>query len=60
MTITVDNASSNDTAIAYLKTRVKTWGTSVLNGEYLHVRCIAHIMNLVVNDGLKLVTDAVC
>ncbi|CAO2816261.1 unnamed protein product [Amaranthus hypochondriacus] len=60
MTITVDNASSNDTAIGYLKTRVKTWGTSVLNGEYLHVRCIAHIMNLVVNDGLKLVTNAVC
>ena len=59
MTITVYNASSNDTTIAYLKIGIKMWGTSVLNGEYLYVRCITHIINLVVIDGLKLVTDVV-
>ncbi|KAF7841566.1 zinc finger BED domain-containing protein RICESLEEPER 1-like [Senna tora] len=51
--ITVDNASSNDTAVAYLKKRLKNWNGLVCDGDYLHVRCCAHILNLVVNDGLK-------
>lgn len=60
MTVTVDNASSNDVAVCYLKKRINNWKGSVLKGEYLHVRCVAHIMNLVVNDGLKLSNDSVC
>ncbi|XP_077222135.1 zinc finger BED domain-containing protein RICESLEEPER 2-like [Tasmannia lanceolata] len=52
-TIYVDNASSNDVAVGYLKRRINNWGTSVLQGKYLHMRCIAHIINLVVCDGLK-------
>ncbi|KAF7822115.1 zinc finger BED domain-containing protein RICESLEEPER 2-like [Senna tora] len=51
--ITVDNASSNDTAVAYLKKRLKNWNGLVGDSDYLHVRCCAHILNLVVNDGLK-------
>ncbi|KAF2322124.1 hypothetical protein GH714_007038 [Hevea brasiliensis] len=52
-TVTVDNASSNDVAIAYLKKKIVGWGFSILNCKYLHMRCIAHIINLVVVDGLK-------
>ncbi|XP_072060642.1 zinc finger BED domain-containing protein RICESLEEPER 2-like [Arachis hypogaea] len=52
-TITVDNASSNDTAISYLRTRMEDWNLHPMKGEHLHVRCCAHILNLVVNDGLK-------
>ncbi|XP_057740345.1 zinc finger BED domain-containing protein RICESLEEPER 2-like [Arachis stenosperma] len=52
-TITVDNASSNDTAISYLRTRMEDWNLHPLKREHLHVRCCAHILNLVVNDGLK-------
>lgn len=52
-TITVDNASSNDVALTYLKKRVKNMNGLVLDGEYFHMRCSAHILNLVVNDGLK-------
>jgi hypothetical protein len=53
-TITVDNASSNDLAISYLKNRMEDWNSHPLKGEYLHVRCCAHILNLVVGDGLRL------
>lgn len=52
-TITIDNASSNDVAISYLKSRMEDWNSHPLKGEHIHVRCCAHILNLVMNDGLK-------
>ncbi|XP_038889379.1 zinc finger BED domain-containing protein RICESLEEPER 2-like [Benincasa hispida] len=56
MTLTIDNASSNDTVIAYLKKCFKNG--LVLNGEFLHVRCCAHILNLIVRDDLKDINDS--
>ncbi|KAL4564899.1 hypothetical protein LXL04_028975 [Taraxacum kok-saghyz] len=52
-TITVDNASSNDLCIHYLKRRLNAWKHSVLDSQYLHMRCCAHILSLVIKDGLK-------
>ncbi|CAN1221315.1 Zinc finger BED domain-containing protein RICESLEEPER 2 [Linum grandiflorum] len=52
-TVTVDNASANDTAVTYLKDQLKNWGTSVMDGNYLHMRCVAHIVNLIVGVGLE-------
>jgi hypothetical protein len=52
-TITVDNASSNDVAVGVLRRRLNNMNGLVLDGEYLHFRCCAHILNLVVLDGLK-------
>ena len=52
LTITIDNASFNDLAIACLKEQFP-WRYRVLNNEFLHVRCSEHILNLVVQDGLK-------
>ncbi|KAI4327816.1 hypothetical protein L6164_020233 [Bauhinia variegata] len=52
-TITVDNASSNDVAISYLKKKLKNWNGLVCEGAFMHMRCAAHILNLIVNDGLK-------
>ncbi|KAH9687231.1 BED-type domain-containing protein [Citrus sinensis] len=58
-TITVDNASSNDLVISYLKKKLNNWGGLVLNGDYLHVRCCAHIINLIVTEGLKEMNNSV-
>ncbi|KAI4346227.1 hypothetical protein L6164_013296 [Bauhinia variegata] len=58
-TVTVDNASSNDVTISYLKKRIKSLNGLVLDGELLHVRCCAHILNLIVNDGLKDMQDSI-
>ncbi|KAI5420392.1 hypothetical protein KIW84_044253 [Lathyrus oleraceus] len=52
-TITADNASSNDVVITYLKNTMDDWNSHPLKGEYMHVRCCAHILNLVVQDVLK-------
>ncbi|KAG2685331.1 hypothetical protein I3760_10G120700 [Carya illinoinensis] len=49
-TVTVDNASSNDVAIEYLRK---------FEGKYIHIRCCAHIMNLIVNDGLRDCDDSI-
>ncbi|KAF7141255.1 hypothetical protein RHSIM_Rhsim06G0136800 [Rhododendron simsii] len=52
-TITVDNASSNAMAIKYLVKKTKDWEGTILGHDYLHVRCCAHILNLIVSDGLE-------
>lgn len=52
-TITVDNAPSNDGVIVYLQKKFDNWENNNLGGKYVHVRCIAHIINFVVQDGLK-------
>lgn len=58
-TVTVDNASSNDVAVSYLKQKIQNWGKAVLGGKWMHVRCVAHIVNLVVNDGLKRIGESI-
>ncbi|WOG95648.1 hypothetical protein DCAR_0414974 [Daucus carota subsp. sativus] len=50
-TITLDNASSNDKAISYLK-KFFRGPEAILENKFLHMRCCAHILNLVVKDGL--------
>ena len=52
-TLTVDNASSNNNTIKFLMRKTKNWKGTVLEHEFLHMRCCAHILNLIVGDGLK-------
>jgi len=52
-TIAVDNASANNTAIKYMQRVLNESKGCVAEGEYLHMRCFAHIINLIVGDGLK-------
>ena len=51
--VTVDNASSNDVACSELKKMVQKKLTYISNESYLHMRCVTHIINLIVWDGLK-------
>ncbi|XP_019194888.1 PREDICTED: zinc finger BED domain-containing protein RICESLEEPER 2-like [Ipomoea nil] len=52
-TVTVDNASSNDIALGFFKNKLLSWGGSSVRVQYMHMRCIAHVLNLVVQDGLR-------
>lgn len=52
-TITVDNASNNDVAIRIAKQTFSRSRKLPLDGKLFHVRCTAHILNLVVQDGLS-------
>ncbi|PHT30210.1 hypothetical protein CQW23_30195 [Capsicum baccatum] len=52
-TATVDNASSNNIAVPALSKKLDMWGTNVMDGKHLHVRCMTHILNLIMQDGLK-------
>ncbi|WVZ79992.1 hypothetical protein U9M48_027510 [Paspalum notatum var. saurae] len=53
MIVTVDNASANDNGISYLRRQLNSLKTNIALGKYLHMRCAAHIVNLIVQDGLK-------
>ena len=50
-TITLDNANNNDAAVRILKDAIKR--KLMLGGKIFHVRCCAHVINLLVQDGLS-------
>ena len=47
-TINVDNANSNNVAIDYVKKKTTERDSSILRGEFIHMHCCAHILNLIV------------
>ncbi|GMI86360.1 DAYSLEEPER [Hibiscus trionum] len=52
-TVTVDNASANGVGIEYLRKKLNHRNTCVANGKYMHMRCVAHVINLIVQEGVK-------
>jgi hypothetical protein len=52
-TIIADNATVNDVTIDYMRMKLKDKRDTILESEFLHMRCAAHILNLVLNEGLK-------
>ena len=58
-TITLDNAAANDVFVGLLREQLDLNGSLVNGGEFLHVRCCAHILNLIVQEGLKRIDNGV-
>ncbi|CAN1351906.1 Putative AC transposase [Linum perenne] len=57
--ITVDSGSSSDVAINYLKDQFNQSGAGILGGKFLHVRCVAEMINLVAVDSLTEMSKSV-
>ncbi|KAF7137601.1 hypothetical protein RHSIM_Rhsim07G0157200 [Rhododendron simsii] len=57
-TITVDNCSTNDAMVSLL---LENFDPNCLwwSGSLFHVRCAAHILNLIVKDGLEVIKEAI-
>ena len=58
-TITVDNASYNDVCIRRVKEDFCLRKRLSIGGKIFHVRCCAHILNLLVQDGLNQIVDVI-
>lgn len=51
--VTVDNAIANDNSINGLGTALENSGINIMNGEHLYMRCVGHLVNMIVSEGLK-------
>ncbi|XP_065856651.1 zinc finger BED domain-containing protein DAYSLEEPER-like [Euphorbia lathyris] len=52
-TITMDHTSFSDDAVVYLKGKLIESGRGFRDCKYLHMKCFAHIVNLVVVEALE-------
>ncbi|XP_042432585.1 zinc finger BED domain-containing protein RICESLEEPER 2-like [Zingiber officinale] len=57
-TLTVDNCTTNDAMIELILDKLPP-SSLILEGKLFHMRCCAHILNLVVRDGLELIGDSI-
>ena len=58
-TVTVDNTSSNDITMSYFKKKLLSQGTSIVKAKYVYVMYFSYILNLIVQDELKEVSNLV-
>ena len=52
LTIIVDNAASNNGLISFIQKKTKHRKATILGHKYLHERCSAYILNLIVRERL--------
>ena len=57
-TLTVDNCTTNDAMIERILDKISP-RSFILGGQLFHMRCCAHILNLIVKDGLSMISDAI-
>jgi hypothetical protein len=58
---TVNNTSSNNVAVSHVKSILIKQSPNALelNGQFFHMRCAAHVINLLVKDGLKNMLESI-
>ena len=56
--ITLDNARNMDNMQELLRNKLDQQDALVSHGAFFHIRCSAHILNLIVQDGLKVLGDS--
>ncbi|RVX16881.1 putative AC transposase [Vitis vinifera] len=54
-TVIVDNCSSNDGMINILVEKLSLSDSLLLNGKIFHMQCAAHVLNLIVKEGLDVI-----
>ena len=57
--LTLDNASSNDNMQFNVKEHLRLQENLVCDGEFFHIRCCPLILNLIVQEGLKIASIAI-
>jgi hypothetical protein len=57
--LTLDNASTNNLCVEKLKPKLNMKKALLCEGEFFHMRFCVYILNLIVQDGLKEITDAI-
>ena len=57
--IALDNASNNNLCVSYMKSNLLGKNLLPCKGELLHVRCAAHVINLIAQEGLMISCMAV-
>jgi hypothetical protein len=55
--ITMDNASNMDNLQENLRCRLSN--SLISRGQFFHIRCCAHILNLIVQAGLKFIAKSI-
>ena len=57
-TVTMDNCSTNDAVIKIILDKLQR-GALIMRGSMLHMRCAAHVLNLIVQDGLDVIGSCI-
>ena len=56
--MTVDNCSTDDVVISIILDKLQH-STLVMRGSMLHMRCAAHVLNLIVQDDLNVIRSCI-